>query len=148
MFPTQGFSNQDLTISYKRLLVPQQWAQTQIIHTMIPNKWTMKTNILENGCYFHVWVAKINKKWATKSISKCKRNFNLKQWHWLKNIKWTQLWKRFFLRTDVNFTHVDFIEEEGASSSLLKLSVLPYILCRWFSFSSVVPYHLHCSNLQ
>ena len=50
------------------------------------------------------WRRLIKKKRATKSISKWKRNFYLKQWNLLKN-KWNQPRKRIFLRTDVIFTH-------------------------------------------
>lgn len=98
----------NLRLHQSRLVIAnvlQQRAQTQIILTNNDNHATG-----EEDKYFgeHMllsrWRRLIKKKWATKSISKWKRNFYLKQWNLLKN-KWNQPRKRIFLRTDVIFTH-------------------------------------------
>ena len=100
----------NLRLHQSRLVIPnvlQQRAQTQIILTDNDNHATGEQwRQIFSRTYVIVSVKKIDKKkkWATKSISKCKRNFYLKQWNLLKN-KWNQPRKRIFLRTDVIFTH-------------------------------------------
>lgn len=99
----------NLRLHQSRLVIAnvlQQRAQTQIILTDNDNHATGEQwRQIFWRTYVIVSVKKIDKKkWATKSISKWKRNFYLKQWNLLKN-KWNQPRKRIFLRTDVIFTH-------------------------------------------
>ena len=40
------------------IVILDEQNKKQLKKEMILNKWTLKTNILENGCYFHVWMTK------------------------------------------------------------------------------------------
>lgn len=139
----------NLRLHQSRLVIAnvlQQRAQTQIILTDNDNHATGEQwRQIFWRTYVFVSLKKIDKKkWATKSISKWKRNFYLKQW----NLSETSPENEFFWERML-FSRMDYIEEEWASSTSSKPSVLPYrsyffqlwILCRCFSFSSVVPYH-------
>lgn len=145
------FSN--LRLHQSRLVIAnvlQQRAQTQIILTDNDSHATGEQwRQIFWRTYVFVSLKKIDKKkMSNEKYFKVKTKFLSQTMKFIKRISETSPENEFFWERML-FSRMNYIEEEWASSTSSKPSVLPYrsyffqlwILCRCFSFSSVVPYH-------